>query len=527
MRGYHPHMERVLRERDRLRPGRLDLFLSLTVVGLVGLIAATLADPGFHFLVKDRTLDVAGNSLVTLSSAGLAALAVARYRESGRLSSLFQASALFVLASLGGFNVLLDLAKLEAQVGLSLGLPQQLPLYVSSLARLMAAVLFAFAAAAAVTGTNDRPASVRRLLLAPAIGVGLLGIMLYPIRGFLPPLVDDQGIQALIMAPDSPIPLPGVQPLLLAIVAVTFVLLVGAAIGFRFASQRGAPVSEAVLSVALLIAAFAELHFALFPDVYTALVSTGDGLRLAFSLVLLLGIDAEARSDLRALRGAYAALDRMRVTEAERAALEERARLAREIHDGLAQHLWFAKLKHDRLSAMLPEDARDLSAEVGQALDAAIVEARQALVTMRTSPAQELPLSDLMARVVEDFGQRSGLRVRFSADGLPATIPARQQAELLRVVQEALTNVGKHADATMVRVRASMEGGEMVVTVTDNGRGFDPAVIPEQGLGLRGMEERARLMGGQLGISSEPSDGTSVSVRLPLTGPASAATGTP
>lgn len=515
-------MERVLRERDRLRPGRLDLFLTIAVVALTGLTAGTLGDPELRLLVSDRTLDVAGNSLVTLSSAGLAVLSVARYRESGRLSSLFQGSALLVLAGTGGLNALLVLLKLDGQVGLSLGLPEQLPLYVVTLAHLLAAVLFAFGAVAAVVGVHARPASVRRIILGPALAIGVLGVMLYPVRGFLPPLISDEGIQALLQAPKTPIPLPGVQPLMLAIVGFTAVLLIGAALGFRFASRRRqAPVSEAVLAVALVIAAFAEVHFAIFPGIYTGLVTTGDGLRLAFSLTLLLGIDAEARADLRALRTAYAALDQMRVTEAERAALEERARLAREIHDGLAQHLWFAKLKHDRLTGLLPEEARGLSAEVGQALDAAIVEARQALVTMRTSPDQDLPLADLMARTVEDFGQRSGLRVRFTADDLPATIPARQQAELLRVVQEALTNVGKHADATMVRVLATMDAGEMVVTVTDNGRGFDPAIIPDEGLGLRGMEERARLMGGQLGISSEPSDGTSVSVRLPLTTPLS------
>ena len=74
--------------------------------------------------------------------------------------------------------------------------------------------------------------------------------------------------------------------------------------------------------------------------------------------MLLLGINAESRSDLRALRSAYAALDRLRLSEAERATLEERTRLARELHDGLAQDLWFAKLKHERLVPHVPEEHR-------------------------------------------------------------------------------------------------------------------------------------------------------------------------
>ena len=265
-----------------------------------------------------------------------------------------------------------------------------------------------------------------------------------------------------------------------------------------------------------MIAAFAEVQYAFYPGVYAGLVTTGDALRLLSFGVLLLGIHAEQRADLRALRRAYAALDRLRLTETERAALEERSRLAREIHDGLAQHLWFAKLKFERLAAQVPDDARGLSSEVGQALDSAIVEARQAMVTMRTAIDQDMPLSDMIGRAIDDFGQRSGLRVEYQADGVPNAIPPRQQIELLRIIQEALTNVRKHADATVVRVKAEVMEGNLVVSVGDNGCGFDPGSAREDGLGLQGMEERARLMGGQLRISSAPSDGTLVEVTVPL-----------
>jgi hypothetical protein len=79
--------------------------------------------------------------------------------------------------------------------------------------------------------------------------------------------------------------------------------------------------------------------------------------------------------------------------------------------------------------------------------------------------------------------------------------------------------VGKHADATMVRLRAAVDDEDVVVDVVDNGRGFDPEATPTEGLGLRGMEERARLMGGELTVASEPSDGTTVSLRVPIEGP--------
>ena len=520
-------MDRILRERDRLRPGRLDLVLTATAALLIAGTVILIVDPQLDFVIVDKTLDVALNSIATLAGAGLAALAMSRYRESGRLSSLFQASALFLLSVVGGVNVVLVLLKLDGRIGPTLGLPAQFPVYISVVTWLMAAILFVVGAAATLRSVRVRPAFPRRLITVPPLAIGVLAVIIYPIQDQLPPLISNSAVDALIRNPQTATPLPGLEPLLLASAGATAFLLLLAAVLLRFAYVAGGPVTDGFLSVGLVIAAFGEFHFALYPGVYTGLVTTGDALNLAFYGALLLGIDAEARSDLRALRTAYATLDRLRVTETERAALEERSRLAREIHDGLAQHLWFAKLKHERLAPLVPDSARGLSVEVGQALDAAIVEARQALVTMRSGTDPQLPLGELLSRTVEDFGNRSGLRVRYSSDDLPAAIPARQQAELLRVVQEALTNVGKHADATMVWVRATMEYEELVVTVGDNGRGFDPHAVRNEGLGIRGMEERARLVGGQLALESQPSDGTRVILRMPIGASPTPARGTP
>jgi two-component system sensor histidine kinase UhpB len=207
----------------------------------------------------------------------------------------------------------------------------------------------------------------------------------------------------------------------------------------------------------------------------------------------------------------------MRLNEAERATLEERARLAREIHDGLAQHLWFAKLKFERLSSTLADDDRPLAMDVTQALDAAIVEAREALVTMRSGLDEDVPFADMLERTVDDFESRSGLRVEFAvSSGMPATLGPRVQVELLRIVSEALTNVRKHADATTVRVKAEVSDGEILIKITDNGRGFSQDEAFAQGMGLQGMRERAGLIGGSLMVMSEISGGTSIEVRAPV-----------
>jgi signal transduction histidine kinase len=267
----------------------------------------------------------------------------------------------------------------------------------------------------------------------------------------------------------------------------------------------------------LVILAVAEIQYALWPSVYTNLVTISDVMRLVAYTVLVAGAIADQRTDLRSLRSAYTALDRMRLNEAERARLEERARLAREIHDGLAQHLWFAKLKFERLSSTLPEDDRPLATEVTQALDAAIIEAREALVTMRSSLEEDVPFVDMLARTVDDFEERSGLRVEFTAStGIPSTLPPRVQVELLRIISEALNNVRKHADATTVRVAVEVGDGEMLITVTDNGHGFAVEEAFDRGMGLQGMRERARLIGGSMLVMSELSGGTTIEVRAPV-----------
>ena len=311
-------------------------------------------------------------------------------------------------------------------------------------------------------------------------------------------------------------PMPDVTAIALVLQAVSATLFLVGVVLYRRSYLRDGPVADGYLAVAMLIGAFAEIHFFFYPGAYTGLVTTSDALRLAFFVVLLTGIYAESRSDLRALRSAYAALDRLRSSEAERATLEERTRLARELHDGLAQDLWFAKLKHERLVPYVPEDQKGLAQEVTSALDSAIDEAKQAMVTMRAGDDRDRPLEELMSRTIDDFAARSGVRADFSAADLPASLPPRTQVEVLRVLQEALTNVRKHADATVVRVSADVDGSNLHLVVVDNGRGFRPEESTGDGLGLQGMKERARLMGGELRVISEPSGGTTVDLVVPM-----------
>ncbi len=502
---------------QRRRAVRLDVVL-LASAGIL-LIATLLpqVDPDLNIVMKDRTLDVALSALTFVAVTGLAVISFLRYRETGRLASFVQSSAFALWAIFTFVTLLLMVFRLDDEVGLSLVNPGQLPLWVSGVVRMSVSGLFMVSGIAAIMGIYGGARRRFRTVLWPVIVIAAATVLIYPFREYLPPLIEPQGLAALLAEPGDFALLPGFTGLALVIVIVTVTGLIAGVFLYRMTWGRGGPTSDAFTALGLVILAVAEVQYALWPSIYTNLVTISDVMRLVAYTILLAGAFADQRSDLRSLRSAYAALDRMRVNEAERATLEERARLAREIHDGLAQHLWFAKLKFERLSSALSDGDRPLADEVTQALDAAIIEAREALVTMRSSLEEDVPFADMLVRSVEDFESRSGLRTEFTAStGIPSTLAPRVQVELLRIISEALNNVRKHADATIVRITAEVADGQLLISVTDNGRGFAEHEAFDRGLGLQGMRERARLIGGSLLVRSEISGGTTIEVRAPL-----------
>jgi signal transduction histidine kinase len=194
----------------------------------------------------------------------------------------------------------------------------------------------------------------------------------------------------------------------------------------------------------------------------------------------------------------------------------ERARVARELHDGLAQDLWLAKLAGLGLerNPSLDSDARLLCADLLRAIEAALSEARTAVMAMRAVDVPSPPLSELITRQVNEFSDRFGIRAESHVVDAPP-IPPRVAIEVLRVVQEALNNVRKHARPARAMVRLEERRGTLVLSVRDDGIGFDPAT-QSSGYGRESMHERAQSIGGRLTIASAPGRGTSVTLRVPM-----------
>jgi signal transduction histidine kinase len=495
----------------------LDGALIAAVIALALGTAAGVVVPGLRTSIVAPSLDLVLDTLTTVVTLSVAVLAWVRFRQRGDPFAAFQAAAFLVLAIANGLTVIVATMGLDVQAGMALASPGQAPIYVFTIARIFAAELL-------VLGSL---ASLRERLVdhGPAIVLGsavtmVLAIALVEVGADrLPPLASI-GLPALASGTPAAAPFPSALLPLGAIAQVLAASLFLWAAGLsRRLHRRDGLIGDRYLAIGFVFAAFAQVHTAIFPGTYSGLVTSGDLLRLAFDIILLLGIQAQAAAILARLRSVNVDLARLRVADVQRAGLEERARLSRELHDGLAQDLWLAKLTTGRLAGLadLGNEARALAGELGDTIDAGIAEAQQAIVALRkpTEPTGS-SFSELMSRCVYEFGDRFGLRVEFACEQDLPQLTAHAQAEALRIAQEALNNVRRHADATVVRVRAGVESGRLVVVVGDNGRGFNPNTVGRTAFGLASMRERAALIGGELRIDSRPLDGTRVSLFVPL-----------
>jgi signal transduction histidine kinase len=206
------------------------------------------------------------------------------------------------------------------------------------------------------------------------------------------------------------------------------------------------------------------------------------------------------------------------------AVAEERGRIARELHDGLAQTVSLLHLRIRQAQAMVPPEQRG---RIGNALEemaaisaGAYDEIRQSLYGLRTMVSGGLGLIPSLAEFLHEFSAQSEVPVKLEAGGAEEIrLDPGTEFQLIRIVQEALANIRKHAHATRAWVRVSCEGGWVRVSVEDDGRGFDPATLATPSrmhFGLRGMRERAEGLGGKLEIVTSPGHGTHVTAVLPL-----------
>jgi len=203
------------------------------------------------------------------------------------------------------------------------------------------------------------------------------------------------------------------------------------------------------------------------------------------------------------------------------AIIEERRRIARELHDGVAQSLGYLNLKtklvSDSVSAQQTVQALTELGDVRKVVQDTYEDIREAIDQLSTE-IRNLPIIPALANFIREFGSNNGIKVQFDVPRAFPQLSPVAELQLLRITQEALTNVRRHAQATEVEVKLEHTPQTVEMIVKDNGQGFNLTDLEEFPPGYHGLNiirERAEGLGGSLSISSAPGEGTAVMVSLP------------
>jgi signal transduction histidine kinase len=232
---------------------------------------------------------------------------------------------------------------------------------------------------------------------------------------------------------------------------------------------------------------------------------TDDDLRLTETLAkrAATGVDLSQRVSRDAMR---------RVVEAQEL---ERKRLARELHDETGQALASILLGLKPLESATSGETRESVLALRELVVSTLQDVRRLAVELRPSALDDLGLVPAIDRLARSFGE-GGLQVDVLANIGGERLPEAVETTLYRIVQEAVTNVAKHAEATRLSITLTRKGSSVVVIVEDDGKGFDATAGPSDGLGLLGMRERLALVGGTLRIETAADSGTTIAAEVPV-----------
>ena len=434
-----------------------------------------------HFAYRNPALHVAVETSAALISIVAAQLIYGRFRQSYELGDLLLTASLSIFAVANLLSTIPELTGAERGV---------FGTWTSAVARLLGAVLMALSAVVPNRSLHRPHRAARRLLAACSLTLGVLALIVALAEGVLPraipPDLSPLGRHARVVG----------NPTVLATQLTVTVLFAVAAAGFARSADRTGDELRRWLAIATTLGAFAWLNYFLFPSLYSPYFYAGDVLRLGFFLALFVGGALELRRTQQVLATA--------------AVLEERKRIARDIHDGVAQDLAYILQQGRRLAAQ--PQAPTAMGHIVIAADRALDESRHVIAALERSGGE--PLIDALRATAIEAAGREGGRVEMDLDPTVA-VAARTQEVLLRVLREAIINAMRHGRAETIRVELRGDPAVCLV-VSDDGCGFDVDAAAQAGrLGLRSMAARIAELGGDVTIASRPGSGTRVEVRLP------------
>jgi signal transduction histidine kinase len=418
-------------------------------------------------------------ALIGILAAGLV---LARFLRSWRLQDLALTAALVVLS---GTN--LFLSAIPSAFG---ELHSNFVAWAPFVGRLAGALLFALSVAVP-DAVVPQP---RRAAWATVLGGAGVVALIALLTAWLAPGWGDPMFDAIAPSESNGPNLTG-DTLQLVLLAVTVALYAIATIGFVRRAETTGDELFGWFALAAPFGAAASANYVLFPSLYPGWVYTADLFRLGFYGMLALGAAREIAAWQHEL--------------VEAAASGERRRIARDLHDGLAQELAFIVGQTRSLVDQTGEAGP--FGHVAAAAERALDESRTAIAALSRNVDE--PLDVALAQAAEDVAGRTGARIRFDLEpGIRVSPDVRE--DLARIVREAVSNAARHGEASNVSVALSNTDA-IRVRVTDDGKGFDPDAPRRRGFGLTSMRERAEVRGGVVHVRSQPGQGTEVEVVLP------------
>lgn len=287
-------------------------------------------------------------------------------------------------------------------------------------------------------------------------------------------------------------------------------------LGYQASIIIGQPLSQLLLDAETLAVRLQE-HGEVRDFETTAIANDGRTLTVELTQTRLVKADEGSTASLIIMRDVTTRRERESIRE------EERARIARDLHDGVAQTLYFLALKADMTRQQVtqrPEWAATELKEIGKMARRVIREVRRTIFALRPLNWSESNFVPTLTRFVEEFAEQIGWQVVVDIDDSESTIPSRLEPTIFRLVQESLNNAAKHAEASHVWVSLQRLEGDALLNllIRDDGCGFNPDEVTNSGLGLNQMRERVTAVGGTLQVNSEPEEGTTVIAQLPVSG---------
>ena len=429
---------------------------------------------GYHSPSTHLVLDTVDSCVALL----VAYLVYGRFARGGTSQDLLLTQGLVLLA-VAGFGLTSAVQALSGIQGGTVDI--WLPLTV----RLVGALLIAVAA---LGGPRQVTSGWRGwAVVGPAAVVAVAFLAFFVARSRLPVAVDPTYFPT-----SAQHPVLSGHPLFLVAQALSALCFLLASIAFTCKSLRQRDELLRWLGPAFALAAFSRINYMLFPSLYTDWLYAGDVLRTGCYVLLLVGA-------VRELRQYWTA-------RATAAVLEDRRRLARELHDGVIQELAYIRSEGHSIPGGV--EARN---HIIAASDRALEEARAAVHALGRSSDE--PLAFVLHRAAQELAERFELDLEVDLDG-SIQVPEDQQHALMRIAREAVSNAGRHGNAGRVSMQLSRASGRCSLVIQDDGRGFDVAEAFEAGTGygLVSMRDRARALPGSFGLTARRGVGSRVMV---------------